>query len=130
MVIVDSSVWIDFFRGKNRAVVEQLGDLLDQDQVGLAVPVRLEILTGARRAEVPKLRRVLSALPLLVPTEKVWSELEQWVVEARDRGERFAVVDLLIAAIAREQGASVWSLDLDFRRMAALGFAQAFVPKA
>jgi predicted nucleic acid-binding protein len=121
VVVVDSSVWVEFFRGRNASLVERLRALLDADEVALAAPVRLEIMVGAAKSELPRLRRVLSALPLLLPREATWTKLEGWVVRARAAGERFAVVDLLIAGIADDHGALLWSEDGDFQRMARLG---------
>jgi hypothetical protein len=126
VIVVDTSIWIEFFRGRNTALVDQLRKLLEQDQVLLAAPVRLEILMGAARKEVPTLRRVLSALPLLLPSDKIWQKLEVWVDRARKAGERFGSMDLLIAAIADDHGASVWSTDGDFARMARLNLAKLF----
>lgn len=124
MVVVDSSVWIEFFRGRSVRVVDQLSRLLDDDRVLLAAPVRLEILAGASRAEIPRLRRLLSALPLLVPTGAIWTKLEGWVEQGRKAGERFGAFDLLIAGIAAEQGAPLWSEDGDFARMARFGWVK------
>ena len=47
MIVVDTSIWIEFFRGRNSIVDNHLRKLIDQDQVFLAAPVRLEILMGA-----------------------------------------------------------------------------------
>jgi hypothetical protein len=120
LVSVDTSVWIEFFRGKDQALVDELGRLLDADLVALPVPVRLELISGASRAEEPRLRRLLSALPLLVPQPAIWSKLDLWVEKAKRRGERFGAMDLLIAGLAEEHGTTVWSLDFDFERMARL----------
>jgi predicted nucleic acid-binding protein len=122
LVVVDSSVWIEFFRGKNDRVISRLRRLLDADDVALAAPVRLELLAGVSSREQPRLRRLLSALPLLVPTQTVWPKLEAWLPKARAAGERFGAMDLLIAGIADENDAAVWSEDSDFVRMARLGF--------
>ena len=45
---------------------------------------------------------------------------------AADAGERFSITDLLIARLADEVGALVWSLDSDFARMARLKLVHAF----
>jgi predicted nucleic acid-binding protein len=124
VVLVDSSIWIEFFRGRNTAVVNRLCRLLEQDQVLLAAPVRLEILAGASRTETARLRRVLSALPLVTPAETIWSKLEVWIERARKARERFGVMDLLIAGIADDAGASLWSSDRDFARMSRLGLVK------
>jgi predicted nucleic acid-binding protein len=124
MVLVDSSVWIEFFRGRKADVVEQLSALIDADEVALAAPVRLEILLGASKTELPHLRRVLSALPLLLPGPDIWTKLDTWVDRARRAGERFGAMDLLIAAIANEHGVPLWSTDADFTRMGRLGLVK------
>src|SRR5882724_10042312 len=124
MVVVDSSVWIAFFRGGDDSVKRELGRLLDADDVGLPAPVRLELLSGASRADGTRLRRLLSALPLLFPAPPVWPKVETWIEKASRAGERFGARDLLIAGIADEHGAALWSRDADFVRMARLGLVQ------
>jgi predicted nucleic acid-binding protein len=128
VVVVDSSIWIDFFRGREVAVVEGLRALLDADEVALAAPIRLEILIGASKLEHPRLRRLLSALPLLLPSIELWTRLEAWAERARRAGERFGAMDLLIAGIADEHGARVWSADGDFARLARLGLVKLYEP--
>ena len=119
MIAVDTSVWIDFFRGRAPAA-ERLPVLLDQDEVALPIPVRIEILSGARRTERPRLNRVLSALPVLFPTRETWLRMEAWILKAGASGQRFGVGDLLIASLAAENQCALWSLDADFVRMARL----------
>lgn len=41
-------------------------------------------------------------------------------------GQRFAITDLLIARLADEIGALVWSLDSDFERLARLKFVNIY----
>ena len=98
--------------------------LLDDDQVAMAAPVRIELLSGASKKQLPRLRRVLSALPLFAPSTTVWSTMEQWVEMGIARGQRFGVADLLIASIAAENQGEIWSLDDDFARMVRLGFVR------
>lgn len=121
MIFVDTSVWVDFLRGR-APVALQLRDLLDDDVVALAVPVRVEILAGAPASEQRRLHRVLGALPTFLPTEATWARMEGWIARATPAGQRFGLGDLLVAAIAVDRDCPVWSLDHDFERMAALGF--------
>ena len=62
----------------------------------------------------------------MVPTDDTWSVVERWVEQAADAGQRFTVTDLLIAALAHELTALVWSQDRDFDRMTSLGFVQSY----
>ena len=86
--------------------------------------MRVELLSGVSRAQEPRLRRALSGLPALFPTDATWGRIDGWVARAGARGHRFGVGDLLIAAIAADRGLPLWSLDNDFRRMQRLGFVE------
>ena len=90
----------------------------------MPIPVRVELLSGVSRAQEPRLRRALSGLPVLFPTDTTWDRIDGWVRRAGDSGQRFGVGDLLIAAIAADRGLPVWSLDNDFGRMQRLGFIE------
>jgi predicted nucleic acid-binding protein len=59
-------------------------------------------------------------VPTFAPAESTWRRVEQWTETSVKAGQRFGVMDLLIAATAAERKASVWSLDADFERMAKL----------
>jgi predicted nucleic acid-binding protein len=122
MIFIDTSIWIEYFRGRNQQIVHHLNELLDVDQVALAYPVKIELLTGASKKDLATLKSVLSALPVLVPSEAVWPLMESWITRATERGQGFGMADLMIAAISVEQKSSLWSLDQDFMRMEKLGF--------
>lgn len=122
MIFVDTSVWVEALRSADNAAAQHLTNLLDSGDVALAAPVRIEILIGASNRDNPRLRRVLSALPVFFPDEQTWARIDEWLDVARTAGERFGFADLLIAAIAADHEAEVWSLDSDFARMSSVGF--------
>ena len=128
MILADTSVWVAYFRASNPHLVGHLQELLEEDQIALAIPVKMEILSGSSREERIRLRRVLTALPLLIPSEKTWDRMEEWIETAVSRGERFGVTDLLLASLAADRNARLWSLDSDFKRMQKLGFIQLHNP--
>ncbi|MEO6222475.1 MAG: PIN domain-containing protein [Vicinamibacterales bacterium] len=127
MIVVDTSVWVDAVRRPKGATQSTLKQLIDADEVGLALPVRLELMAGIARKDRRAFARALSGLPILVPTEETWRLIEPWVSPAADKGQRFGVTDLLIAGLAHDVGALVWSLDADFDRLEALGLVQTYV---
>lgn len=128
MIVVDTSVWVSAFRSGAGAEATHLRELLDADVVAMVIPVQIEVLVGASRQDRPRLRRLLSALPTFYPEESTWELIDSWVDRASQAGEQFGFADLLIGALAAQQDAAVWSLDSDFRRMAACGLVQAHVP--
>jgi predicted nucleic acid-binding protein len=129
LIFIDTSVWISAFRESRGAEARELRRLLDEDEAVLSIPVYLEILTGASRADRPRLQRLLSALPVFHPKVETWARIERWIGQATDGGERFGVMDLLVASITTDQEAPLWSLDRDFQRMAGLGFVTLFRPE-
>lgn len=132
MVFVDTSVWIDYLRGRSPnlpALVDELNSLLDEDRVALAAPVWIELLSGAKGSDLSRMKRVFSALPRYLPSTECWSKIEDWVDLSSRQGHRFGFGDLLIASIAAEAQGEVWSLDADFRRMSKLKLVRAYVPR-
>lgn len=130
MIVVDTSVWVEAIRRPKGATQFTLKQLIDADEAGLALPVRLELMAGIARKDRRAFGRALSGLPVLIPTEETWRLIEPWVAPAADKGQRFGVTDLLIAGLAHEAGALVWSLDADFDRLEELGFVRTYVPSA
>lgn len=128
MIVVDTSVWICAFRTAASREADVLRSLLDDDEAALAVPVRVELLGGAATADRLRLRRLLSALPVLYPTDETWQLVDAWIDHAGPAGQRFGFGDLLIGALARETGSLIWSLDGDFTRMASLGLVDLYEP--
>ena len=117
MIVVDTSVWIEVTRRRqspNAAIFQQL---LDADEIALALPVRLELMAGVAGSHRAAFRRALSALPILRPADDTWRLIETWVDGSAEKGFRFSIPDLLVAALAHEFDALVWSLDDDFEVM-------------
>lgn len=126
MIVVDTSVWIAARRSQRVASV--LDQLIDADEVALALPVRLELLAGLAARDRQAFHRAFGALVQVVPTEETWAPLRGWIERAAEAGERFAITDLLIASLAADLGALVWSDDDDFARMERLGIVSRYDP--
>ena len=127
MIAVDTSVWVAALRAGGREA-ERLRQLLDADEVLLPIPVKIELLSGTSKRDREKLRSGLSALPLAYPTDDTWRLMDRWTDRAAGVGAAFGVGDLLIAAIAHEAGALVWSLDAAFDRLERLCLVGCYEP--
>lgn len=67
MILVDSSVWIDYFRGKPTVQTELLEGLLDSQELGIGDLNFTEVLQGCRfDKEFNEVRRLLGRLELVV----------------------------------------------------------------
>jgi predicted nucleic acid-binding protein len=67
VILVDTSVWIGAFRRAHGPEADHLRILLGAGEVAMTPPIRIELLSGSSAADLPRLRRTLSALPLFVP---------------------------------------------------------------
>jgi predicted nucleic acid-binding protein len=126
VILADTSVWVDVQRNPGGRTASAFNALVDSDDLLLALPVRLELLAGVSARDRKAFARALTALPVVVPTEDTWRLVEGWIAPAADKGHRFAVTDLLIAALAHEVDALVWSLDSDFTHMEAIGIVRRY----
>lgn len=126
MICVDTSVWVEALRGAPSRAAWHLGELVEADAVLMPAPVRLELLAGAPGRDLPALADRLGALGPVIPDHATWQRAENWVGEAVAAGQRFGLVDLLIAATAAQHGAQVWSLDGSFDQMRHLGFVELY----
>jgi predicted nucleic acid-binding protein len=124
LIVVDTSVWIA--AAKQPIAAKVLADLIEADEVALALPVRLELLAGIARHDRKAFKRRLNAVPQLHPDEDTWPRISKWVEQAADAGEHFTISDLLIASMTAEIGGLLWSLDKDFERMERLKFVSLY----
>lgn len=121
MILVDSSVWIDFFSSSpGRAGHELRRMISDAEPFALTGIVVTEILQGLTR-DVSQIEHFLSQWELLEPGGlPTYREAAAIFRLARAKGVSLTTIDALIAAIAMEHRASVFTLDKDFSRIARL----------
>ena len=113
-VLVDTSVWVNFFRGVESPAVVSLDRLLEEKQVVLCGVVELELIQGAKSGEKAMLQDLLSALPY-VETERVdFQTTGELLNGLRARGLQVPATDGLIASLCSRHGLSLLTLDKHF----------------
>lgn len=121
-VLVDSSVWVDYFNGSEGRHVELLANALSQAEVCVCSPIIQEVLQGIRN-DSDHLRtkryildlKILEADPLLVAIES--AELYRFL---RRKGVTIRKSnDCVIAWFAMRFGVKLLQCDRDFRTIAA-----------
>ena len=71
MIFVDSSVWVDYFNGKQSVETDCLDSLLGKEPVGLGDVVLVEVLQGFRRDQDYKIAKdLLTALAVFTLGEQ------------------------------------------------------------
>jgi len=117
-VIVDTSVWIQFFRVAGSREHLTVAELVRHREVAMVGVVLAELLQGARsQQELEELTRWLTALPYLAETQQTWARVGRLSFLLRQRGAGVPMLDLVIAALALEHGCQVYTRDEHFQRV-------------
>jgi len=119
LILVDTSVWIDFFSFSPGRAGSELRRLIDEvEPFALTGVVVTEVLQGLTR-DVNRIERFLSMWDLLEPRSfSTYREAAAISRLARSKGISLTTIDTLLAAIALEHRASLFTLDKDFSRVA------------
>ena len=117
MVLVDTSVWVDFARRGERGRAVAMRDLLDAGEVATCGPVAAELLAGAEGEVAERIWGTLSSLPWAELGAAGWREVGIAAGRLRRGGETLPLTDLAIAVAANRADHAVWSFDADFGRI-------------
>lgn len=118
MVIVDSSAWIEALRRQGDIQVKlAVEGLLHVYQAQLCAPARLEVLGGARAEQRPALSAYFSIIPYRRCEMADWERAISLAWRLRGAGLTVPWMDVLIAAIALQDGSSVYSIDAHFTQI-------------
>lgn len=123
MVLVDTSVWVDFLRGSETPQVGALESLLEGDElVGIAPVILQEVLQGATTAErFEQWRREFTGLMCYLPLDPIDTHVDaaRLFAQCRRAGKPpRSSNDCLIARIAIEHDLALLHCDRDFRFIA------------
>lgn len=122
MIVVDTTVWIDFLEARGTAFDHHLTELLEQDAlIALVDVVYGEVLQGIRDEGIyQRTRASLRAHPILRPRGlETFETAANLYRMARRRGLTVRrSVDCLIAATCLESGAEIYHHDRDFDALA------------
>lgn len=118
MNLVDSSIWIDYFRGMPTAARDTLRSMLaDGDEVFITEPIIMELLAGAPDfSAARRLETLVNGLSLLtVEPDLDYRDAASIYRNVRRSGRTVRKMnDCLIAAVALRTGATVVHKDIDF----------------
>jgi predicted nucleic acid-binding protein len=119
LILVDSSVWIDFFKSPPGLAGTHLRRMIEESEpFALAGVVVAEVLQGLTR-DCARIASFLAQWDMLDPRGfETYQEAAALYRAARAKGISLTTIDTLIAAIALENRASVFTLDQDFARIA------------
>lgn len=117
-VLVDTSVWIEFFNRPDSREKAEVDRLIDEGCVCLAGIVLAELLQGVRKDKERKLLLAhFEKFPCEETTRDTWVAAGSLGEELDRKGQRTPLSDRVLAALCRERGLSMYSLDAHFARI-------------
>ena len=117
-VLIDTSAWIDFFRGKQSAVTDTVQLALQLGLARLCGPVKAELLQGVKtKKEKQQLGVMFDAVENLDTHEADWETAGSNLQALREADITLPLTDALIAAIANRHKAHVLTLDPHFSHL-------------
>lgn len=116
MKLIDTSVWIDFFRTKGSVAAQHMVKVsLGASSAAYAGPVETELLAGARdQREIDAIRMTLDTAERVLFPEEAWADAGKAKQHLARKGFQVSLGDILIAAIARSHKISIVTRDSDF----------------
>ena len=118
MILVDSSVWIDYFTGKISVQTEQLDQLLGNEPLAIGDLILLEVLQGfADEREFNETRKMLTSLLVVeLGGEEIAIQAARNFRALRNLGVTVRkTIDTLIATRCIESGYQLLHNDRDFQ---------------
>ena len=117
MILVDSSVWTDFFNGQDTPQTDRLNDLLGNEPLGIGDLILAEVLQGFRSdAEFRTARDLLTSLSLfqMLGIDNAIRSAEYYRL-LRQRGITIRkTADVIIATFCIIEGHALLFSDRDF----------------
>lgn len=115
LVLVDTSVWIDYFLRKSSVLEKVLDSLLDKAQAATAAIILAELTQGARgKKEIEKIKDHFKPLHWIQSNDDHWQAAGELSLQLRQTGRQINLTDCYIAGLAQSASATIFSLDKHF----------------
>lgn len=120
-IIVDTCVWIEFFRNPEAPLTLCFNTLLRERRVIMVGVVLAEIIQGVKIPKEAKLvRENLKKLSYLEMTLDTWEKAGEISASLRKNGITIPLTDLIIAAMALSEDLEVFTVDPHFKEVPGL----------
>ncbi len=116
-VMIDTSVWIAFLRGKDK-VKEPVVQLLQGNRAITTGIVIAELIQGMKDIrEEDRVSDILSSIPIIELSTDMWIKAGKKALSLRRKGINLPITDVAIATLAINHNLSVFTLDRHFEKI-------------
>jgi predicted nucleic acid-binding protein len=116
-IIVDTSVWIEYFKN-NKNYVHFIEENLDMENIYIVGPVIAELLHGVKsKKEFDILSESIEGIPFLDSGYNDWIKAGEILFELKKSGFSVPLTDTIIGAMALRADAAILTLDSHFKNI-------------
>ena len=116
-VLIDTSVWIDYFRKKNEAY-HKVNELINSVKVCCLGLIIAELIQGAStEREVDVIKDLTQVFPQLAESPDSWEKAGTLSFHLKKAGKRVGLHDCYIATVAKENDAAIYTFDKHFEEI-------------
>jgi predicted nucleic acid-binding protein len=120
-IIVDTCIWIDFFRRPDSELTIHLKGLLRERKVTMTGMVLAEILQGIKsQKELRLVKESLDRLPYVEMTRDIWKKAGEISASLQRKGITIPLSDLTIASLAISLPCEIFTVDSHFEHVKGL----------
>ena len=119
-VMLDTSAWVDVFRGRTPELLAACRELLERDRVLTCSPVVFELRRGLGRRNRKTVLKLIDAVPRVSVTEEDWDAAGDLDARLRRKGITIPPMDVLIAWLCLSQDVPLLAVDRHFEEVPGL----------
>ena len=115
-ILVDTSVWIRYFKDKSASFSARVDDILSKQEVCVPKIVIAELIQGSRsEREVSIIEDFVNAFNIIDQKEDTWIKAGKLSFTLKRKGRTVNLTDCYIAVTAQEHACQIFSLDEHFK---------------
>jgi predicted nucleic acid-binding protein len=117
-VLVDTSVWIEYFRNPESEAAATLDGILDDFEICVPKIVLAELMQGAKSTkELAVIGDFLNAFHIVDQSPETWLEAGRLAYDLKKKGKTIHVLDCYLAVMAKEHSCAVFTLNRHFKEI-------------
>lgn len=115
-ILIDTSVWIDYFKNKTAGLSKKVDEILSKHEVYVPKIVIAELIQGSKsEREISVIEDFVDAFNIIDQKEDTWIKAGKLSFSLKRKGKNVNLTDCYIAMIAKDYGCHIFSLDEHFK---------------
>ena len=115
-VLIDTSVWIAYFKNSHEQLTEKVDDVLTHSNVYVPKVVIAELIQGSKTdKEISVIEEFVDAFTVIDQTADTWLRAGRLSFSMKKKGITVHIIDCYISILAIEHNCSIFSLDEHFK---------------